>query len=183
MTQKIKKNLRLILLSFILIFISVYSSYYTGFSWIKGSLSDFGLISEFFNVSLIISGIALGIFTLLVIDKEHSQGLCRLFLLFSSLFLTFIGIFTKDYLIHFIFAIFFFITFPFGLYFLGNNLYKSNPELGIVTKIVAASLIIIWALFFIIWMLVFRFGLAIPEIITLSICMIWVFYFIYKFKR
>ncbi len=183
MPKSIKKNSRLILLSFILIFVSVYFSYYTGFSWVKDSLSDFGLVNDFFNASLIISGIALGIFTLAVIDREHSKGLCRLFLLFSSIFLIFIGIFTKEYLIHFIFAISFFITFPLGLFYLGDNLLDSNYELGIATKTVALILISIWVLFFGIWLFVFKFGLAIPEIITLSICMIWVFYFIYKFKH
>jgi len=106
-------------------------------------LSDFGLVNEFFNISLMISGITLGIFTLLVIDKEHSKGLCRLFLLFSSIFLTFIGIFTKIYLVHFIFAISFFITFPLGLFYLGKNLKPSNPELGIATKTIAIILITI----------------------------------------
>jgi len=143
MPKSIKKNSRLILLSFILIFVSVYFSYYSGFSWVKDSLSDFGLVNEFFNISLIISGITLGIFTLLVIDKEHSQGLCRLFLLFSSIFLTFIGIFTKVYLIHFVFAISFFITFPLGLFYLGKNLLASNYKLGIATKLIALILITI----------------------------------------
>ncbi len=183
MPKSIKKNSRLILLSFILIFVSVYSSYYTGFSWIKDSLSDFGLVNEFFNISLIVSGITLGIFTLLVINREHSKGLCRLFLLFSSIFLTFIGIFTKTYLIHFVFAISFFVTFPLGLFYLGKNLLDTNYELGIATKTIAITLISVWFLFFGIWLFVFKLGLAIPEIVTLSICMIWVFYFIYKFKH
>jgi hypothetical membrane protein len=183
MSKILKNNSRLILLSFILIFISVYFSYYTGFSWVKDSLSDFGLVSHFFNFSLIVSGIALGVFTLLVIDREHSRGLCRLFLLFSSIFLTFIGIFTKEYLIHFVFAILFFATFPSGLFFLGRNLQKDNYELGIATKSVGLILMFIWLLFFGIWLFVFKFGLAIPEIVSLSVCMIWVFYFIYKFKH
>lgn len=65
-----RKNNKLLLLSFLLIIISVWSSYQSGFNWIKGSLSDFGLVNDFFNLSLIISGIALGIFTLTAIKRE-----------------------------------------------------------------------------------------------------------------
>jgi len=144
------RNNKVLLLSFLLIFLSVYFSYYNGFNWIKGSLSDFGLISNFFNLSLIISGISLGIFTLTSIERKNGYWLCRLFLIFSSIALILIGIFTKKYLVHFIFAILLFSVFPFGLYFLGNHLKPNNRRLAIFTKIIALSLIVFWFIFFMI---------------------------------
>ncbi len=177
-----RKNNKLLLLSFLLIIVSVWNSYHSGFNWIKGSLSDFGLINDFFNLSLIISGLALGIFTLTAIKREDIGWLCRLFLLFSSALLTLIGIFTKQYFVHFIFAVLLFAIFPLGMFILSNHLKNSNYRLGTLTKIVALFLIFLWLAFFFIWFFIFKFGLAIPEIITLVTWIIWTIIFIKDYK-
>lgn len=180
--NNIINNNKILLLSFLLIIISIYFSYYHGFNWLKGSLSDFGLINNFFNFSLIASGISLGIFTLTSIERKNGHWICRLFLIFSSIALIFIGIFTKKYLIHFIFAILLFSVFPFGLYFLGNHLLSHNEKLAIFTKIIGILLIVFWFTFFLIWLFIFKYGLAIPEIITLIIWVLWSVVFIKYYK-
>ncbi len=176
------KHNKLLLLSFLLIVISVWSSYHSGFNWIKGSLSDFGLINDFFNLSLMISGVALGIFTLTAIKRDEIGWLCRLFLLFSSSLLTLIGIFTKQYFIHFVFAILLFAVFPMGMFILGDHLKNNNWRLGIFTKGVAIFLTGLWLVFFLVWYFIFKFGLAIPEIITLITWVLWAIIFIKDYK-
>lgn len=177
-----KQYNKLLLLSFLLIILSICFSYYHSFDWLNDSLSDFGLINNFFNFSLIISGISLGIFTILVIKKSASTNWCRIFLLLSSMALIFIGIFTKKYIVHLIFAISLFAVFPFGLFFLGNHLKNNNINLSKFTKAVAIALLIIWILFFLIWLFIAKFGLAIPEIISLCLWVIWSIVFIKNFK-
>ncbi len=59
-----------LLLNFILIVVSVIFSYYAGFCWLTDSLSRFGTTNDFFNFSLIISGLSLGIFTMSVVEKN-----------------------------------------------------------------------------------------------------------------
>lgn len=176
------KHNKLLLLSFLLIILSIIFSYYRNFNWFTDSLSDFGLINNFFNFSLIISGISLGLFTLWVIKKGKNTNWCRIFLLWSSISLIFIGIFTKKYLIHFVFAISLFSVFPFGLFFYANTLKNNNFYLSLFTKIVALFLIIIWVLFFFIWLYIIKLGLAIPEIISLCCWIIWSIIFIKNFK-
>jgi hypothetical membrane protein len=96
--------------------------------------------------------------------------------------LIFIGIFTKKYIVHLIFAISLFAVFPFGLFFLGNHLKNNNINLSKFTKAVAIALLIIWILFFLIWLFIAKFGLAIPEIISLCLWVIWSIVFIKNFK-
>jgi hypothetical membrane protein len=126
-----------------LIVVSIVFSYYHGFSWIGDSLSSLGTFSDFFNFSLIISGISLGIFTISIVEKDRICFLTRTFLFISSISLVFIGVFTEEYLIHLIFAIVLFAVFPFGLLFLGISLKEGNKKLGLLTKIVSLFLIIL----------------------------------------
>ena len=178
----IKMPKQLLLLNFVLIVVSVIFSYYNGFCWITDSLSSFGTFNDFFNFSLMVSGISLGIFTISVVDKGYDCFWTRMFLLLSSVCLIFIGIFTERYLIHLVFAIVLFAVFPFGLFLLGRSLKGVNLHLGQITKIVAISLIILWIAFALIWKFVFPLGLAIPEMISLFVWIVWSLIFIKKFK-
>ncbi len=173
---------KLFLLNFVLIAVSVVFSYYNGFSWIGDSLSSLGTFSDFFNFSLIISGISLGIFTISVVEKDRIAFLTRTFLLISSISLVFIGIFTEEHLIHLVFAIILFAVFPFGLLFLGISLKDGNKKLGLFTKIVSLFLIVLWVIFVIIWRFIYPLGLAIPEMISLCVWIIWSIVFIKCFK-
>lgn len=173
---------KLFLLNFALIIISVIFSYYNGFSWIGDSLSSIGTFSDFFNFSLIISGISLGVFTISVVEKDRIAFLTRTFLLISSISLVFIGIFTKDHLIHLIFAVVLFAVFPFGLLFLGISLKNNNKKLGLFTKITSLFLIVLWIIFVVVWRFIYPLGLAIPEMISLCVWIIWSIVFIKYFK-
>jgi uncharacterized membrane protein len=59
---------------------------------------------------------------------------------------------------------------------------NNNRRLGIITKIVALFLIGLWLIFFLIWYFIFKFGLAIPEIITLITWILWAILFIKNYK-
>lgn len=172
-----------LLLNFLLIFVSIIFSYYAGFCWITDSLSQFGVHSDFFNFSLIVSGLSLGIFTMSVVEKNKFNWWGRMFLMASSIMLTFIGIFTEEYFIHFIFAISLFTFFPFGLLFFGASLKESNRKLAIFTQSVAVILVLLWVASFVIWMWFYKIGLAIPEIASLVIWVIWCFVFIFNFRN
>lgn len=178
----IKMPKQLLLLNFLFILISVVFSYYNGFCWITDSLSSFGTFNDFFNFSLILSGISLGVFTISVVDKSYDCFWTRIFLLLSSICLIFIGIFTERYLIHLVFAVVLFAVFPFGLFLLGRSLKGVNSRLGLITKIIGIFLILLWVGFFIIWEFVFPLGLAIPEMISLFAWITWSLIFIKNFK-
>lgn len=173
----------LLLLNFLLILVSVIFSYYAGFCWLTDSLSRFGTTNDFFNFSLIVSGLSLGIFTISVVEKGKFMWWGRLFLLASSILLTFLGVFTEEYLIHFVFAVLLFTFFPFGLFFLGWGIKEQNAWLSLFTKITAVILILLWMTSFVTWLLFFKIGLAIPEMISLAIWIIWSFVFIKNYKN
>ncbi len=171
------------LFNFVFIGFSVLLSYYAGFCWFTDSLSRFGTTNDFFNFSLILSGISLGIFTISVVDKSKFNWWGRIFLLASSLLLVFLGIFTEEYFIHFVFAVSLFTFFPFGLLLFGHDLKEHNRNLGIFTKVTAIMLIILWVASFIIWLWFFKLGLAIPEIISLIIWIVWAIVFVVNYRN
>jgi hypothetical membrane protein len=67
--------------------------------------------------------------------------------------------------------------------FFGASLKESNRKLAIFTQAVAAILVLLWMASFVIWMWFYKIGLAIPEIASLVIWVIWCFVFIFNFRN
>lgn len=176
------KTSPLLLIAFVFVVIASVLAYYPGYNIFYDSLSDLGLFSNFFNFSLIVSGICLGIFTLNELDKKHFSQLCRMSFLFTSICLMFIGIITKEYFAHCIVAIGFFFLFPVSLLLLSKELKNKNKIVSRASLIISRSLLIVLFLGVFVWSLIFKIGLAIPEIIALIFCVIWIFIIIVHFK-
>ncbi len=66
-----------------------------------------------------------------------------MFLMSSSIMLAFVGIFTEELFIHFVFAVSLFTFFPFGLLFFGASIKETNKKLGMFTQATALVLILL----------------------------------------
>ncbi len=186
MNMQVKKRIEKCLL-FGLIFpiVGIVFSYYHGFNWLSNSLSDLGVFSPFFNWGVIISGITLGIFTMYTLTQERVGFLARFLMLISSVSLILIGVFRKDFTlpIHPIAAISFFVTVSIAQLVLGKRVAKNCPSVGYCTILAALITYATWFTFLMIWLMDHRFGIAIPETISLLIIIIWITIFISKYKQ
>jgi len=180
--NKIEKTL---LLGLVFPIIGIVLSYYHGFNWLFNSLSDFGVFSPFFNWGVIISGIVLGIFTMTILTEARIGFWSRFLLLISSVSLILIGVFRKDFPmpIHPMATIAFFSTLTLAQLMLGKRVLKECQHVGYFTILTSLTIYSTWFSFLMVWLVDHRFGIAIPELISLMATLIWIFVFISKYKK
>ena len=142
------------------------------FSWKNNAISDLGVheVAPIFNVSLIICGILCAIFALgVIMTLKHWLGKIGMFLvLFASIALVGIGVFTEDYSPHhFYFSVAFFVLLLLACLVMGTYFLLKRPKyLGIAAFAVAIIGIIGWATYE-------GPGVAIPEVLTFVPGSIW----------
>jgi len=186
MTEIFKKRTeKLILLGLIIPIIGIVLSYYRGFNWLFNSLSDLGIFSPFFNYGVIIGGICLGIFTLNNLTQKLVGFFARFLMLISSASLILIGVFRKDYPlpIHPFSVLAFFLALSLGQILVGRRIIRDCQSVGYFTILAALIIYSTWFSYLLLWLVDKRFGIAIPEIISLIVTLIWIFVFLLKFKK
>ena len=160
--------------------------YYPDFDWIHNSLSYLGITGVIFNIGLVVSGLALGSFIVNVLDffPRHRRSFSWTLLLLSSALLSAIGIFPMQtpFNIHIFITIAFLLCFALALILISKEIKEDQPAAAKFTELCVLPFVLVW-LAFLCLRFFFYLGMAVPELISLVIAMVWIFGFVYKYIK
>ncbi len=161
------------------------------FDWVTNALSDLGhytrpdlggdplLRAIVFNAGLIVTGILMFLFTIWFIQQVDDlyTKIGMIPFISAAIFLTAIGVFSENFGdIHFYVSVGLFASFPFAMWIIGIVWFRfSNLRLFCIISLILPFIsVYIW---FITWNgLIWWTGMAIPEIITASTAIGWIWF-------